>query len=236
MEWNTVERAIKTETDTRTEYKRVGKLGWFMSKDINSNNLTTWRWARGYSEQNDTVIRHSTSATSFCMPVGKRRMGNGESPLPLFLTSVRFIVCPTTSWCYYTKQSNCRNTKKSTQWATGIWDSNIRYSSPPSPHPPPPPPATGHSFPQASSLKIKCVACWGAWDPPFGHGQAMDENPPLFCREMRVKGNLQQCQNYKNNKPQQSPRQSHAEDQTKQIEATSGEDHRWREQAMPPTY
>ena len=31
MEWNTVERAIKTETDTRTEQKRVGKLGWFIS-------------------------------------------------------------------------------------------------------------------------------------------------------------------------------------------------------------
>ena len=31
--WNelcTVERAIKTETDTRTEYKGVGKLSWFM--------------------------------------------------------------------------------------------------------------------------------------------------------------------------------------------------------------
>ena len=31
MEWNSVERAIKTETDTRTEQKGVGKLGWFMS-------------------------------------------------------------------------------------------------------------------------------------------------------------------------------------------------------------
>ena len=29
---NTVERAIKTETDTRTEEKGVGKLSWFMSK------------------------------------------------------------------------------------------------------------------------------------------------------------------------------------------------------------
>ena len=29
MEWTTVERAIKTETDTRTELKGVGKLGWF---------------------------------------------------------------------------------------------------------------------------------------------------------------------------------------------------------------
>ena len=32
MEWNTVERATKTEKDTRTEYQGVGKLGWFMSK------------------------------------------------------------------------------------------------------------------------------------------------------------------------------------------------------------
>ena len=32
MEWNTAERAIKTEIDTRTEWKGVGKLGWFMSK------------------------------------------------------------------------------------------------------------------------------------------------------------------------------------------------------------
>ena len=28
----TVEKAIKTEIDTRTEEKGVGKLGWFMSK------------------------------------------------------------------------------------------------------------------------------------------------------------------------------------------------------------
>ena len=31
-ECNTDERAIKTETDTGTEYKGVGKLGWFMLK------------------------------------------------------------------------------------------------------------------------------------------------------------------------------------------------------------
>ena len=30
MERNRVERAIKTDTDTRTELKGVGKLGWFM--------------------------------------------------------------------------------------------------------------------------------------------------------------------------------------------------------------
>ena len=32
MEWNTVERAINTETATRTESKGVSKLGWFMPK------------------------------------------------------------------------------------------------------------------------------------------------------------------------------------------------------------
>ena len=32
MKLNTVERTMKTETDTRTEQKGVGKLGWFMSK------------------------------------------------------------------------------------------------------------------------------------------------------------------------------------------------------------
>ena len=46
MEWNTVERAIKTEIDSRTEWKGMGKLGWFMS-DINRNIPTTWIWARG---------------------------------------------------------------------------------------------------------------------------------------------------------------------------------------------
>ena len=38
MEWNTVERAIKTETDTRIEYKGVGKLGWFVSKTSTSTS------------------------------------------------------------------------------------------------------------------------------------------------------------------------------------------------------
>ena len=32
MERNTVERTLKTEIDTRTEQKGVGKLDWFMSK------------------------------------------------------------------------------------------------------------------------------------------------------------------------------------------------------------
>ena len=34
MEMNTVERATKTEMDTGTEQKGVGKLGWFMNCNI----------------------------------------------------------------------------------------------------------------------------------------------------------------------------------------------------------
>ena len=32
MKINTVARTIKSETDSRTEYKGVGKFGWLMSK------------------------------------------------------------------------------------------------------------------------------------------------------------------------------------------------------------
>ena len=32
MERNTGERATETEIDIKTEQKRVGKLGWFMSQ------------------------------------------------------------------------------------------------------------------------------------------------------------------------------------------------------------
>ena len=38
--YETVERALKTEIDTRRESKGVGRLGWFMS-DINRNIPTT---------------------------------------------------------------------------------------------------------------------------------------------------------------------------------------------------
>ena len=38
MERNTVERSLKTEIDTRTEQKGVGKLGWFMSKTLTSTS------------------------------------------------------------------------------------------------------------------------------------------------------------------------------------------------------
>ena len=30
--WNAVERAIKAEIDTRTDFKRVEKLAWFISR------------------------------------------------------------------------------------------------------------------------------------------------------------------------------------------------------------
>ena len=45
--WNEIQLKRITKTvDTRTEWKEVGKLGWFMS-DINRNIPTTWRWTRG---------------------------------------------------------------------------------------------------------------------------------------------------------------------------------------------
>ena len=40
-ERNTVEWAVKTEIDAKSEIKRVGKLGWFMSRDTNRNIPTT---------------------------------------------------------------------------------------------------------------------------------------------------------------------------------------------------
>ena len=55
MEWNTVERAIKTETDIRTEQKGVGKLSWFMT-DINSK-----------MPKGDPKARHSFVNTSLAV-------------------------------------------------------------------------------------------------------------------------------------------------------------------------
>ena len=46
MEWNKVERAIKTKIDTRTIIRsRQAQLVY--TTDINRNISTTWRWARG---------------------------------------------------------------------------------------------------------------------------------------------------------------------------------------------
>ena len=44
---NTVERAIKTETDTRTKWKRRGQARLVHVKDINRSIPTTRRWACG---------------------------------------------------------------------------------------------------------------------------------------------------------------------------------------------
>ena len=47
MAWNTVERAIKTEIDTKTEWKGVGKTWLVYIKDINRNIPATWSWVCG---------------------------------------------------------------------------------------------------------------------------------------------------------------------------------------------
>ena len=41
MEQSIVERAIETETDTKNRIRGVGKVGWFMSPDINCHIPTT---------------------------------------------------------------------------------------------------------------------------------------------------------------------------------------------------
>ena len=41
MERNIVERAIEIETDTKNRTKGVGKHGWFILPDTNSNFLAT---------------------------------------------------------------------------------------------------------------------------------------------------------------------------------------------------
>ena len=56
MEWNTVERAIKTETDTRTEQKRRGQARLVYIWDINGNVPTT-RWA--HRDIGDTDHTHN---------------------------------------------------------------------------------------------------------------------------------------------------------------------------------
>ena len=72
-----------------------------------------------------------------------------------------------------------------------------------------------------NALTTICTKIWQTEEWPTPWTQS-------FFITLPKKGNLQQCQNYQNNKPHQSPKQSHAEDHTEQIEATSGEDHRRR--------
>ena len=44
MEWNTVERIIETETDTRTAWRKSGQARLVYVKNIHRNIPTTWRW------------------------------------------------------------------------------------------------------------------------------------------------------------------------------------------------
>ena len=48
----------------------------------------------------------------------------------------------------------------------------------------------------------------GEWQTPWTQ---------CLVNTLPKKGNLQQCQNYRNDQPNQSPKQSHAEDHTEQI-------------------
>ena len=47
MNWNTVERAIKTETEHKNRIKRSEQARLLYVKDTNSHITTTWRWTRG---------------------------------------------------------------------------------------------------------------------------------------------------------------------------------------------
>ena len=70
-----------------------------------------------------------------------------------------------------------------------------------------------------TALTTICNKIWqiGEWQTPWTQSLVIT---------LPKKGNLQQCQNYRTIKPHQSPKQSHAENHTEQIEATSGEGHR----------
>ena len=71
-----------------------------------------------------------------------------------------------------------------------------------------------------TALTKICNKIWqkGEWPAPWTKSLVIT---------LPKKGNLQQCHSL-NSKPHQSPKQSHVEDHTEQIEATSGEDHRRR--------
>ena len=70
MEWNTVERARKTEIDTRTEEKGAGKLGWFMFRNkpqnphhvkVSPRGRDRERYRERYSERMETNTTESDS-------------------------------------------------------------------------------------------------------------------------------------------------------------------------------
>ena len=69
-----------------------------------------------------------------------------------------------------------------------------------------------------TALATICNKPWqtGEWPTPWTQSLVI-----TFLK----KGNLQHCQNYRTISLNR-PKQSHAEDHTEQIEATSGEDHR----------
>ena len=70
-----------------------------------------------------------------------------------------------------------------------------------------------------TALTTICSKIWqtGEWPTPWTQSLVIT---------IPKKGNLQQCQSYQTNQPHQSPKRSHDEDHTKQIETTSGEDDR----------
>ena len=73
-----------------------------------------------------------------------------------------------------------------------------------------------------TALATICNKIWptGEWPTPWTQSLVIT---------LPQKGNLQPAEpELPNNQPHQSPKQSHAEDHTGQIEATSGEDHRRR--------
>ena len=65
MEWNTVEKAIKTETGTRTEQKGVGKLRWFMSKTLTATSPP---------REGEPVGTHYTDLHDFLVEVNKMKL------------------------------------------------------------------------------------------------------------------------------------------------------------------
>ena len=72
-----------------------------------------------------------------------------------------------------------------------------------------------------TALTTICNKIWqlGVWQTPWTQSLVITLPP---------KRQLAAMPDLPNNKPDQSPKQSHAEDHTEQIEATSGEDHRRR--------
>ena len=58
MEWNTVERAIKTERDTRTEQKKSGQARLVYVRNVNRNIPTRWTWTRAGTRRAESRKRN----------------------------------------------------------------------------------------------------------------------------------------------------------------------------------